>query len=73
MDNIKSERRGRAILGDHFIQRHGTSQFMGLSETQYQAGIDRIKLAISEAEARGEEAVFKSEIRLKMVVGQIHK
>lgn len=73
VEHIQNEKLGRAILGDHFIQRHGTSQFMGLTEAQYQSGIDHIKLAIAEAEARGEEAVFKSEIQLKMVVGRIHK
>ena len=46
---------------------------MGLTEAQYQAGVDRIKLTIIEAEARGEEAVFRSDIRLKMVVGRIHQ
>lgn len=70
---IRYEKRGRAILDDHFIQRHGTSQFMGLTDAQYQAGIDRIKSAIAETEARGEEAVFKSELQLKMAVGKIQK
>jgi len=46
---------------------------MGLTDAQYQAGIDRIKSAIAETEARGEEAVFKSELQLKMAVGKIQK
>jgi len=70
---IEYEKRGRAVLADHFVQRHGTSQFMGLTDAQYQAGIDRIKSVIAETEARGEEAVFKSELRLKMAVGRIQK
>jgi SAM-dependent methyltransferase len=70
---IKYEKRGRAILDDHFIQWHGTSQFMGLTDAQYQTGIDRIKSTIAETEARGEEAVFKSELQLKMAVGRIQK
>lgn len=73
VEHILNEKKGREILGDHFIQRYGTSQFMGLTEAQYQAGVDRIKLTIIEAEARGEEAVFRSDIRLKMVVGRIHQ
>jgi ubiquinone/menaquinone biosynthesis C-methylase UbiE len=70
---LKYEKRGRAILDDHFIQRHGSSQFMGLTDAQYQTGIDRIKSVIAEAEARGEEAVFKSELQLKMAVGRVQK
>ena len=69
VENISIEKRGRAILGDHFIQRHGTSQFMGLTDEQYRAGIERIKSAINRAEKRGEEAVFKADLLLKMVVG----
>jgi len=40
---------------------------MGITDAQYQAGIDRIRLAI--AEARGEEAVFSTDLPLRMVVG----
>ncbi len=72
VEQIRSEKRGRAILDDHFIQRHSASHFLGLTDAQYQAGIDRIKLAIAQAEARGEEAVFKSEFELKMMVGLAH-
>jgi len=71
VEHINSEKRGRAILDDHFIQRYGTSEFMNLTDAQYQAGIDRIKSAIADAEARGEEAVFKTELQLKMAVGRV--
>ena len=70
VEHIRYEKHGRAILDDHFIQRHGGSVFMGLTDSQYQAGIDRINLAIAAAEARGQEAVFKSELQLKMAVGR---
>jgi ubiquinone/menaquinone biosynthesis C-methylase UbiE len=71
VENIRYEKRGRAILDDHFIQRYGASQFMGLTDAEYQCGIDSIKSAINKAEALGEEAVFKSEIKLKMALGRI--
>jgi ubiquinone/menaquinone biosynthesis C-methylase UbiE len=71
VEHICDEKRGRSILDDHFIQRHGTSTLMGLTDAQYQAGIDRIKLAIAQAEARGEEAAFKTEFQLKMAVGHV--
>ena len=71
VEHVRYEKRGRAILDDHFIQRYGTSQFMGLTEAQYQAGIDRIKVEIVRAEERGEEAEFKTEFQLKMLVGYV--
>ncbi len=43
---------------------------MGLTDAQYQAGIERIKSAITEAESRGEEAVFRTEMQLNMAVGR---
>ncbi len=69
VEHIRIEKRGRAILEDHFIQRYGTSQFMGLTDAQYRAGIERIKSTIDRAETRGEEAVFRADLSLKVVVG----
>jgi hypothetical protein len=71
VERIRYEKCGRAILDDHFIQRYGASQFMGLTNAQYQAGIDRIRAALDAAEKRGEEAVFRSEFALKMIVGRV--
>jgi SAM-dependent methyltransferase len=73
VEHVLYEKRGRAILDDHFIQRYGTSQFMGITDAQYEAGIARIKAAIAEAEARGNEAVFRSDFQLKIAVGRNFK
>ncbi len=71
VEHIRYQKRGRAILDDHFIQRHGASEFMGITDAQYEAGIDRIRSAIAEAEAIGEEVVFKTETQLKMLAGRV--
>jgi ubiquinone/menaquinone biosynthesis C-methylase UbiE len=71
VEHVRYEKRGAAILDDHFIQRHGTSQFMHMTDRQYQVGINRIKSAIAAAEARNEAAVFKTEFQLKMMVGRV--
>jgi SAM-dependent methyltransferase len=73
VEHICYEKRGAGILDDHFIQRHGASSFMHMTDSQYQDGIDRIKSAIGEAEARSQVAVFKTEFQLKMTVGRIPK
>jgi hypothetical protein len=43
---------------------------VGTNLLQYLTGIDRIKAAVAEAEARGEEAVFSAKLQLRMVVGR---
>jgi hypothetical protein len=45
VEHISDEKRGGATLDDNFIQRHGTSTLMGLTDSQYRAGIDRVKPA----------------------------
>ncbi len=69
--HIHKEHRGRSVLSDHFLQRGGTSQLFLLTDAQYQAGIDRITRVIEEAEARGEEAVFRTDIQLYVAVGRV--
>jgi ubiquinone/menaquinone biosynthesis C-methylase UbiE len=71
VEHVRNQKRGREILDDHFIQRSGASQLRGLTDAQYRAGMERIKAAISEAEARGEEAVFKTDLQLKILVGHV--
>ena len=71
VEHISYEKRGRAVLEDHFIQRYGVSPFIGLTDAQYQAGIERIQSSIAEAEARGEEAVFKTELKLNIIIGRV--
>ncbi len=70
-ERIYKEHRGRAVLSDHFMQRGGTSQLFLLTDEQYQAGIDRITRVIEAAEARGEEAVFRTDIQLYVAVGRV--
>lgn len=71
IEHVRSQKRGREILDDHFIQRSGASQLRVLTDAQYRAGIERIKAAICEAEARGDEAVFKTDLQLKILVGRV--
>jgi SAM-dependent methyltransferase len=73
VERVCYEKHGAAILEDHFIQRHGNSQFMRMTDTQYQSGIDRIKSVIAAAKKRGETAVFKTEFQLQMIVGWVRK
>lgn len=60
---------GRAVLGDHFLTKQGTSQLALLSDDAYQAGLARIEAALTAAEARGETLSFPTRLVMNAVVG----
>ncbi|MGH7319609.1 MAG: hypothetical protein ACRELA_08285 [Candidatus Rokuibacteriota bacterium] len=64
----------RKGVGDEpMLQKNATSQLTLLSDEGYSAGIDRIRTAITNAEASGEEIAFPVDISLQMVVGLVEK
>jgi SAM-dependent methyltransferase len=71
VDRVTYERRGRTILSDHFLEKTGSSELASLSDAAYQAGVERVKAAIAEAEARGEKAIFTADLPFQMVVGRV--
>jgi ubiquinone/menaquinone biosynthesis C-methylase UbiE len=69
VEHIRNIHMGRSVLKEPFIKHSATSQLALLSEGEYQAGIQKIKTAIEEAEAKNEQAVFSSDIQVKMFLG----
>ena len=69
VEHIQNIHVGKSVLKEPFIKHDATSQLALLSEMQYQEGIQRIKTAIEEAEARNEQIVFSSDIQVKMFLG----
>ncbi len=61
---------GREVLDDPFLQKHGTSQLALLTDEAYAAGLERIKIDLSKAEASGETLVFPVDISLTMTTGR---
>jgi len=60
---------GESVLKDPFLKHNSTSQLALLSEDTYQAGINRITVAITESKTRNERIVFRSDIHVKMYLG----
>ena len=60
---------GRKVLDDPFLKHSATSQLALLSDEAYQAGMEKIHLALEQAEAREEAIQFRSEIPVKMFLG----
>ena len=60
---------GEAVLRDPFLKQNSTSQLALLSSDSYQAGLQNIKQAITEAEKRTERISFSSDFFIKMYLG----
>lgn len=60
---------GPELLQSPFLQKQGTSQLALLTEEAYQAGLERIKAAIRDAESGGETLHFVVDICLALVTG----
>lgn len=61
---------GRAVLADHFLQKHSTSQLALLSDDVYNAGLARLTAEVERAEAEGVTLNFESDLSLVMVTAQ---
>jgi ubiquinone/menaquinone biosynthesis C-methylase UbiE len=71
VEHIMGQHRGRAVLADPILQKHGTSQLALLTDEAYTAGMNRIRTALDEAEAAGNIKVFPVDISLTMVTGRV--
>jgi ubiquinone/menaquinone biosynthesis C-methylase UbiE len=68
VEHLRGTLAGRAVLDNHFLQKNGTSQITLLSDEAYAAGLERIKRALDEAEARGETLLFETDIWMTAIV-----
>lgn len=66
---IGSEILGQEILKSYWLRKDSSSQLILLSEEAYQAGLQRIHRAVSEAQAKGEQIVFKTQLKNRMCHG----
>jgi SAM-dependent methyltransferase len=67
-ERVRSTLRGRAVLADPFLQKHGTSQLALLSDEAYAAGLARLQQALAAAEAAGEDLLFEADLWFSAVV-----
>ncbi len=69
VENIRNIHVGEAVLKDPFLKHNATSQLALLDEATYQAGLEHIRQALATAKEKDERIVFRSEIRVKMILG----
>lgn len=69
--HIRDDKVGRAVLKDPFLRKKAVSQLTLLSDADYAAGLQRIRAALEQAEARGETLVFCTDLQIGMLVGQV--
>jgi len=69
VEHILNVHMDASVLNDPFLKQNASSQLALLSEEVYQAGIEKIKQAIAEANSRNAQIVFSSDIHVKMFLG----
>lgn len=66
---IKRAFKGKEVLADPTLQKHGTSQLALLTDAAYAAGMARINSALRAAEKDGDDVVFQIDVALPVVLG----
>ena len=69
VEHILNVHMDTSVLHDPFLKQNASSQLALLSKEVYQAGIEKIELAIAEARARNAQITFSSDIYVKMFLG----
>ena len=69
-ERLVDTRIGRDILDEPMLRKNATSQLTLLTDGEYEAGLARIRAAVAESEARGEERAFPVDISLAMVTAR---
>ncbi|HSM72318.1 MAG TPA: class I SAM-dependent methyltransferase [Anaerolineales bacterium] len=69
VEHILNVHVGEGVLRDPFLKQNATSQLALLDKEVYDAGVERIKTAIANAEKNNETVVFSSDIQVKMFLG----
>ena len=70
-EEIEDPKTGAAVLTDPFLAKNACSQLALLSDQAYAAGLQRIRQALAEAEARGETLLFPNTIHIHQLVGWV--
>ena len=71
VEKITDHKAGREVFSDPFLQQDACSQLTLLTDEAYAAGLRRIGMALSEAEAQGDSVTFATDLVLAMLVGQV--
>jgi len=69
VEHILNVHMDAGVFHDPFLKQNACSQLALLSEEVYQAGIEKIKQSIAEANSRNTQVVFSSDIYVKMFLG----
>ena len=69
VEHINNVHVGDGILRDPFLKQSATSQLALLDKDVYDAGVERIKLALAESKKKNETIVFNADIQVKMFLG----
>ncbi len=66
---IHNELVGEAVFDNYYLRKDACSQLILISDEAYQAGLERMKAKIVEAQAKGESIVFRAQFKDRMCHG----
>jgi ubiquinone/menaquinone biosynthesis C-methylase UbiE len=69
VENIYQTFVNDAVFDNYFLEKSSCSQLILLSDEAYKAGLDRMQTAVAEAQTKGKEIVFSTDIKNWMTYG----
>jgi SAM-dependent methyltransferase len=69
VEHIQALHRGREVFQDPFLHKNACSQLALLSDKAYEAGLQRIRQAITQADAGGKPISFETEFEISLLTG----
>lgn len=72
VDSVYSFKKSHEILDDHFLDKKGSSQLALLSEEQYRAGLEKIKMDIEKSKKVNTELHFETNLSFYSITGTKH-
>ena len=70
VEQVLDSKIGSAVWSDPFLEKNSTSQLILLADEQYQQGLERIKAALSEADAANQKLIFPVDLVIDMLVAR---
>jgi ubiquinone/menaquinone biosynthesis C-methylase UbiE len=70
VEHVRDTKTGSTVWLDPFLEKNSTSQLILLTAEAYQHGLDRMKAALSEAEAANQKLTFPVDLVIDMLVAR---
>jgi ubiquinone/menaquinone biosynthesis C-methylase UbiE len=70
VEHVRDSKTGSSVWSDPFLEKNSASQLILLTEEHYQQGLERMKAALSKAEAANQNLTFPVDLLIDMLVAR---